>query len=121
MFFNIKTITTPHCVVYFVQFTFVFVFVFPRGSTRKFPDNLTRLALFCLSKAPSLIITNQAQKIKMAATKIKINSMIVDLWREKIDIFGVKKIVKEKNEEISMKIFIGKPYFYHKHLISLGT
>ena len=41
----------------------------------------------------------------MAATKI--NSVIVDLWREKIDIFEVKKIVKEKNDEISMSSFIG--------------
>ena len=47
----------------------------------------------------------------MAATKIEINSMIVDLWREKIDIFEVKKLVKEKDEEISMINFIGKSYF----------
>jgi len=39
----------------------------------------------------------------------KINTLIVDLWRERINVFGLKKKIIENKEEVSIDILIGKP------------
>ena len=52
----------------------------------------------------------------MAAATTEINSLIVDLWREKIDIFGVKNIVKAKNEDVTKNLIGILKFFWIQEL-----
>ena len=73
--------------------------------TLSVPPTASRALVLIKWSVPGLLPWKTTTKM---ATKI--STLIVDLWREKIDVFDLKKKIIENKADISIEILIGKPF-----------